>query len=355
MRRLDTIKEVPFSDVNLSDPFFTSLRNSYSGFDDWFERKASLGEEMLISRDPQTYELIAMLYLKDEDSLDISSQPPLRGRRLKIGTFKVDFEHHTSLGKRLLATALRRFAEGDYDYVYITLFDAPNTAGLDALLRKYGFHDVATKGFEHVLAKARLDSRTGDPMAAYPFLRTNKGNDYLLAIYPEYHRRMFGDVELRSEFNIPIDDQTAINTIEKIYLTGAWNAEQLQPADHLVMYRTGDDKGPALYRSIVSAVCALVEKRNLSDFASEDEFVSYIGGRSVFEEDELDRFWRQRRYPWVLTMLFNFPLRCHPNRERLLHEGIIPDGERIVCQPLDKRSFKRIIELGGINEGYVID
>lgn len=107
----DHIRKVSFSELNLHDPFFTSLRNAYQGFDDWFDRKSAEGEKTWVSRNRDSGHLQAMLYIKIEDDFDESAQPPLRGRRMKIGTFKVDYDHHTSLGKRLLAIALREFAE----------------------------------------------------------------------------------------------------------------------------------------------------------------------------------------------------------------------------------------------------
>lgn len=46
----DHIRKVSFSELNLHDLFFTSLRNAYQGFDDWFDRKSAEGEKTWVSR-----------------------------------------------------------------------------------------------------------------------------------------------------------------------------------------------------------------------------------------------------------------------------------------------------------------
>ena len=105
VERDDAIKLVPFANLDLSDSFFDSLRTAYNGaeFDRWFQKKALSNENtwVVLNHDEK---IQAMLYLKKEDGKDDDVTPPLTGKRLKIGTFKVDFSHHTSVGKRLLAT-----------------------------------------------------------------------------------------------------------------------------------------------------------------------------------------------------------------------------------------------------------
>jgi hypothetical protein len=296
-----------------------------------------------------------MLYLKDEDGTDEDTTPRLTLKRLKIGTFKVNFEHHTQLGKRLFAIALRRFAEGDYAYIYVTMFKAPNTVTLQKMLRQYGFSRGGTKGREIFMAKRRPHDSETDPSSLFPFVRTRSGTDYVLAILPKYHAKMFGEVDLRTEIRMPVLDEAPTNSIEKVYLSAAHNAPRLQKGDHIVTYRMTDNLGPAQYRSLVSAVCTLTEVRNISTFGTEQEFLDHLKGRSVFTDEELHRFWITKRYPWILSFLFNFPLKTYPTRGKLLEEKLIPSGQ-LVCEPLSKTAFRRIIELGGVaDEGYVID
>ena len=351
----DHIRKVSFSELNLHDPFFTSLRNAYQGFDDWFDRKSAEGEKTWVSRNRDSGHLQAMLYIKIEDDFDESSQPPLRGRRMKIGTFKVDYDHHTSLGKRLLAIALREFAESRCPYVYVTMFDTDNTKGLRGLLKQYGFSPLGYKSSEQIWIKKRPSSTSLDPYREFPFISPRRDRAHLLAIIPKYHERMFGDIRLQSEAHIPIQDEVPTNTIEKIYLSAAPNAARLRAGDRVVIYRTSDRTGQARYRSVVSEICTVTELKNINSFENKEAFLRFIKGRSVFTPEELEDFWTRRRYPYIISLLFNFPLRVRPTRQKLLDHDVVYPKDRLTCIPLDTRQFMTILELGDTDEGYVID
>ena len=352
--REDPIAPRKFIDLRLEDTFFDSLRSSYDGFDEWFRKKADQGESAyVVVGDGNT--ISAMLYLKEELERDTNIKPALSGRRLKIGTFKVSETHHTSVGKRLLAIALRRFAEGAFDYVYVTMFDEGNTRPLRRLLEDYGFEEGGTKGKEKVLVKHRPQpSLTSDPSFDFPFINAKAGKDYLLAIMPDYHDRLFGDTDLRQQRHKPIQDHRVVNTIEKVYLSGAPNGGDLKPGDHVVSYRTKDTRGPAYHSSVISSVGTVINVTDISSFAEEANFLSFIRGRSVFTEKELRAFYSGGRYRWIITFLYNFGFRRYPNRRELLEENLISDADRIVCLPIAKEKFLETLKLGRVDESYII-
>lgn len=350
----DHIERTPFSDIPTDDRFLDSLRSSYPGFDDWMRRKSTAGEHAWISRDRETGRLQAMLYLKDEDGNDASCEPALHGPRVKIGTFKVDFDHHTSLGKRLLAIALRYFAESRRPYAYVTMHDAPNTKPLMSMLRQYGFERIGTKSGEQVWAKNRPTETSGDPHRSFPFIDPEHDRAALLAIIPKYYRRMFGDNRFRTEAGIPVEDEIPTNTIEKVYLSAAHEAVNLVPGDRIVIYRTAVEPGRAEYQSVVSDICTVTDVRRVSTFRTRQEFIDYLKGRSVFTDGELEYFWSSKRYPWIISMLYNFPLNRRPTRHQLVEEGVI-GRQRLVCSFLDAERFKMILRLGEADEGYAVD
>ncbi|MEK0226343.1 hypothetical protein [Bifidobacterium mongoliense] len=352
--RDDAIKDIGFTELNLADPFFSSLRNAYAGFDDWAGRKAAARERAWVSFEDDG-RISSMLYLKSEDGIDETTAPSLTGKRLKIGTFKVDFNHHTSIGNRLLAIAMRQFAQGDYLYAYVTMYDTPNTRGLKRRLAQYGFTQTGRKDNEELWTKRRPDPVETDPYAIFPFVIGNQGVDYLLAIEPQYHVKMFGEVNLRSEYGIPVKDTVSINTIEKVYLSAGWNVPHLNLGDHLIPYRKTDRLGQGRFRSVVSGVCTISGVRNIQDFSHEGEFLDFIHGRSVFSEEELHRFWNSKRYPYLISFLYNAPFRRYPNRAALLDQRIINEEERIVCEPIGKQAFRQIMQMGGVDEGYLVD
>lgn len=350
----DPINDELFSDVDFSDPFFDSLRAAYQGFDSWLVKKADAHEKAWIARNPDG-SIAAMLYLKREDDIDNSINPPLQGPRMKIGTFKVDFDHHTSLGQRLVAIALREFAKSCLPYVYVTMYDAPNTEGLQRLLSVYGFEYAANKGDEQVWVKERpYQPDLNHPCKTYPFVFPNASRSWVLSIIPDFHKRLFGDIRLWGEVGMPIQDDRLTNTVEKIYLSAAWSAKSLRTGDQIIIYRTSDDQGPAAYRAVITGVCTVAAVCNINEFNDYQEFNDYIKGRSVFSEQELRSFWNKGSYPWIIDMVFDFPFNKYPIRKTLLDQGILDDS-RIVCNSMDSMQFAAALKLGEVDEGYVVD
>jgi hypothetical protein len=109
MEKQDHIAYQNFSSIDVNDDFFDSLRKAYYGFNDWFQTKANEGKKAYVSYGIDDH-LIAFLFLKTENGTEKGINPVLAGNRIKIGTFKVDWNHHSALGKRLLAIAMRKFA-----------------------------------------------------------------------------------------------------------------------------------------------------------------------------------------------------------------------------------------------------
>lgn len=88
----------------MEDPFFTSLKEDYNGFEDWFQRKSD-SDAYIQKKDDG--ELEAFLYLKIEEGVveDVSPKLP-EGKHLKVGTFKID-AHNTKLGEYFIQMIMR--------------------------------------------------------------------------------------------------------------------------------------------------------------------------------------------------------------------------------------------------------
>lgn len=63
-----------FSDIDLTDPFFDSLKADYKEFPEWL-KKADQGESAYIYKTP---ELVGFLYVKVEKQEVLDIVPPLR-------------------------------------------------------------------------------------------------------------------------------------------------------------------------------------------------------------------------------------------------------------------------------------
>ncbi|MCI5168693.1 MAG: GNAT family N-acetyltransferase [Candidatus Electrothrix sp. GM3_4] len=272
-----------FSDVNLNDSFFDSLREGYQEFSQWFEKKAE--ETAYVMQDEQG-NIQGFVYLKEENERIEDVEPPLpHDRYLKIGTFKIN-AHGTKLGERFVKKAFDYSIANGIKKIYVTVFSEHKP--LINLFLRYGFKKVAKKissnGTEDVLLK-KIGDAIGDVNLDYPILSL-KNKQYLLAIYPDFHTRLFPDSILNNEHASIIDDVSYTNSIEKIYICKMARVQSLMPGDALVVYRT-QDRPPAWYRSVATSLCMVEEVKDKSSFDSLTDFLNYTLVRTHIERVQL--------------------------------------------------------------------
>ncbi|EGO7887724.1 hypothetical protein FGV23_002529, partial [Enterococcus faecalis] len=76
-------KWVNFSEVDLNDCFFDSLKQDYPEFPDWFQRKADESEKALVFQDING--IGAFIYLKEEEeALELKGSVRPSIKRIKI-------------------------------------------------------------------------------------------------------------------------------------------------------------------------------------------------------------------------------------------------------------------------------
>jgi hypothetical protein len=110
-----------FTDVNLNDPFFDSLKNQYKEFSDWFTKKAN--EFVYVVDDENIGGIRGFLYLKIEEGKIGDVDPPLKpARRLKVGTLKI-VAHGTKLGERVIKKIFDHAIQERVEEIYVTVFD----------------------------------------------------------------------------------------------------------------------------------------------------------------------------------------------------------------------------------------
>lgn len=121
-----------FHDIDLSDPFFDSLKEGYKEFASWFQRKADETAYVM----EESGKLQAFLYLKVEEGAVTDVTPNLPPcRRIKLGTFKVN-PHGTKLGERFLKRAIDYAIRHSAPELYVTVF--AQHAPLINLFTRYG-------------------------------------------------------------------------------------------------------------------------------------------------------------------------------------------------------------------------
>lgn len=345
------LKLTRFRDVNLSDPFFDSLKAGYAEFPQWFESKAD--EPLYVVADGR--KISGMIYLKREWARIADVDPPLPRRVwLKVGTLKIE-PAQTKLGeraiKKIFDTALDYGAQG----IYVTVFEVHK--GLIALFERYGFvlHGSKTtdNGVEHVYVRT-LTQHDTDPLKRYPFISAAGRKFWLLAIYPEYHTRLLPDSILNNEPREIVEDVSHTNTIHKVYISGL-ALQRMSPGDPVIFYRTTDRPGQARKRSVVTSVCVVEEVKQRRDFADIDAFLAYTKPRSVFTEEELREKYLTSDRIAVAKLTYNAAFGRRIIRERLLDEGILTPYQRPDLLELSRAAFDRILDMGEVNARLVID
>ena len=349
------MERVQFSELSLKDPFFTSLKDDYEGFEDWFYRKNEC--EAYIQR-KDNGELEAFLYLKIEEGVVTDVEPNLSGdRHLKVGTFKID-AHNTKLGEYFIQRIMRVAVFNQVNDVYVTIFEKHK--GLVSLLTRYGFEKIGIKGNptnpESVYIKSIPPLLGDDLCKCYPFIRTKGKNKYILSIYPEYHTPLFPDSILDTEQrdrDALIRDVSHTNSIHKIYLCKMDAVDQLEPGDILVIYRTNDGEGPAYYRSVATSICVVEEVRRPGNFDNLAEFISYTNAYSIFNRKTLTAFYNNRKTV-VVKMTYNAAF-----NHRLINKELVEDVKLAPSYwgffKLTDEQFKDIITRGRIDESLIVD
>ena len=347
----DYVQLKKFAEIDLSDTFFDSLKEDYVGFDIWFKKKQSQGEQayvMLIEE-----KISGFMYLKEEtESIQLKDKKLNSIRRMKIGTFKLN-TRGTILGDRFLALALRDAVKAKHERVYVTVFEKHEK--LVRLFKRFGFQIAGeTQAGELFLGK-RMNYIQSNPYANFPRISLSDPA-YSLAIKADYHTRLFPDSRLQTETGFIVEDLAQTNTVTKTYLCNMKRAENLKPNDLLFIYRMAESHQIKTYHSVITSVCTVVEVKKISDFKDYESYLKYIGKGTIFTTNELNTFWKTKKFPIIIKMLYNFPM----NKKVILN-----DFADIIEKPIvgtywglvdfDLPKAEKLLERGKVSESFIID
>ena len=348
-----------FSDIDLNDSFFDSLRASYPEFNEWYNKKAAAGATAYCYYVDN--ELKDFLYLKieEEELSDLTPALPAK-KRLKVGTFKVDNEdRHTTRGERFMKKIMDMAIAEDVDEIYVTMFPTEELQGLIRMFEKFGFSHIADKpheggNAEYVLIKG-MTTHVDDFKLDYPFVKKASSNKYVLSIVPEFHTHLFPDSILKNEKKYDlIQDVSETNSIYKIYLCWMQDTRNLKAGDKLIIYRTSDEEGKAYYRSVCTSVCTVCEVKTYRDFENEEEFIKYTNRYSVFKEHELRRWYKYKNNFIVIKMVYNIAF-TKKVINMVMKEQVGLNPKYWGFFKLTDAQFDKLLELGEIDERYIID
>ena len=287
---MNYIKTKKFSEIDLNDKFFDSLKEDYKGFENWYNKKIRENANAFILKNDNS-NLQAFLYLKEENNVeDVIPRLP-NGKKIKIGTFKVD-PHGTRLGERFIKIAIDYAYEYNAKYLYVTIFEKHK--GLIRLFERFGFSQYGKKGDELVYIKKMFELNP-DIEKRYPLIEIkNDTKIYVLGIKPEYHTRLFPDSRLKTEDSDElVTDIAYTNGIFKNYIANIFGLENLKKGNVLVIYRTRDyDRPHARYSSVLTSLCVVLESKHQNEFSSFDDFFRYCKPYTVYAREELEEYYK---------------------------------------------------------------
>lgn len=294
------VKERFLYEIDKSQAFFDSLRKSYDGFDEWFQKCAVEKRKCWCIENNQG-NVVAICIYKHEQDVKLTDQGGIiYGRILKLCTFKVDVQARgKKLGERLLYIAFDYCVKNKMDWVYLHTFGEEQKT-LVGLCLEYGFSCLGQYKQDDVYIKPMklMDDTCGSLdslIRYYPYFKDNESvKKFIVPIQPQYHEDLFPDFS-NMKGSLFEKDQSLYscqgNTIKKAYLCHS-KIKNIQKGDIVLFYRSKDRK---------SIQCmGIVEDTKFSE--NIDEVFPYIAKRTVFNYQELKEILKRK----TLVILFRY-------------------------------------------------
>lgn len=355
-----------FSEINLNDTFFDSLKNDYpgtdnsTGFVDWFQKKAIDGATALIFEDE--IGVGAFVVLKDEEEeIELQDFILPEKRRLKISTFRIAERYRRQrIGEGAIGLLLWKWQQGNTEEVYVTVFDKHKT--LISQFERFGFQKKGVNlNGENVLIKSRRHIDFNDPFKSFPFVKD--GFDYAgyIIIDDHYHDTMFAYSELANMESLQTKVSSSVsNGLSKIYV-GQASKLNYKIGEPIFVYRRYTQGNGKRYRSCVTSFCIVTDliqpKINNRYSMTFDELKSRIGNKSVFNENELQEQYVSFRNMTIVELLYYgyFGAGNNVNMDWLVRNGFWTTGNQYPTEvKLTAAQFKRVLREGNINVSNVV-
>lgn len=301
-----------FSNVNLNDGFFDSLKADYPKFVDWFAKKKKENKSALVYNDNN--EIGAFLYLKRENIGDDVSALVVNGAempnipRLKIGTLRLaERIRKQRLGEGALGVALWYWRETKYDEVYVTVFEKHTE--LISLFKRFGFSNIGKNEHgECVYIKSRKSLDYSNPYKCFPFISSNFESAGMLPIDDVFHDRLFPYSELAGN-NREIIETTAGNGITKVFLATPYTQPVYKVGMPIFIYRIHTGSGQKAYKSVITSYCTIgkvdIIKDNHSCHVKLEKFIHQTGNKSIYTKTELTDLYQKKDNLIAIELVYN--------------------------------------------------
>lgn len=337
-----------FSDVDLDDSFFDSLKADYPEFKDWFYKKRDMNEDTLVYNDDDG--VGAFLYLKDEEEpIELANGNLPRERRLKIGTLRLsERQRGIRLGEGAIGVALWKWQEKRVDEIYVTVYDKHTE--LVRLFERFGFIIAGkNKRGESVYIKTRKNIDYSDPYKSFPFIKSNFDKAGVIPITESFHDKLFPYSELMGNKK-EIEEITAGNGITKVFIGTPWTPTNYQIEEPVGIYRVYEGETGKTYKSVITSYATITKidivKSNNYCRISQDKFIEMAGNKSVFSFEELIQIYNNNKNVEMIELVYNgfFGKGHNINHKTLVSNNLFP------CHPYQinytKEQFIKILGMG---------
>ena len=296
-----------FSEIDVSDSFFDSLKDDYPEFPQWFQKKADSAATALVFSDDEG--LGAFIYLKSEtEEIKLVEQTLPATLRRKIGTLKLaDRYQGQRLGEGALGLALWNWRKSQEPEIYVTVFSKHSI--LISLLERFGFRLAGHKANgECIYVKSRLEVDYNDPYKSFPFINPAFKKAGYIIVNDIYHDTLFPYSELRHTLQDSVA-MSAANGMSKVYV-GSQLTPHYQPGEPVLIYRrhSKQDGQKPRYKSCVTSFCiitnVLTVKKNNRTLMTFEDLLNQIGNKSVFDERDLRTKYKAEKSLLVIEMLY---------------------------------------------------
>lgn len=340
---LPNIDDVPMHGLTpeLAAAFFDSLRDGYSGFDEWFRRKARESRKAWVYRD-ETGVLGAICIYDVQTGETITDEGKrLDGKALKLCTFKVGQSvRGRKIGELFLKAAFRYATENACEHIFIHA-DVDKHAYLVNLLVDFGFEEVGLYGTDQVFVKwhpVNAPDAAGLPALEYVrrfyphYQAAHQVQKFLVPIKQEFHRILFPDYQaLQSQLFAP--QGSAGNAIKLAYLCHA-ASKQIRPGDVLLFYRSEDEQA-------VTSLGVVDQFAVLSDAAS---IAAMVSRRTVYSIKEIENMAARPTKVILFRLVRHFP--APASLKRLLDDGVVAGNIQSITKISDD-AFSRVLAASG--------
>lgn len=336
--------------LDLSDPFFDSLKEEYSEFDDWFKKIKREGRHCLVNyKEDGSIGALLVYKLKDEPIDTIPKIP--RKKRIKLSTFKVA-QFGYKIGELFIKLSIDIAISNGVSGVYLTHFVQPDDR-LVELITEYGFHHVGTNSRGEAIYIKEWFPEPTEAKGLSPFDITKlyypsyydgaAVKKFIVPIRPQYHSRLFTNYKNRQ---IELAESAGYfivegNTIRKAYICNS-RIKRIAQGDLILFYVS--ERRQLISVGVVEAVFGGLQ--NYKDI------IKLVGKRTVYSVNEIRSIARK---PSLVILFWQYWHLQQPlSYLRLKGMGVLK-GPPLSIMQISEKDYSLIKEAGDMDERFTIN